>query len=112
MSLTEANAIKAGVGEFISVSRARAEEIFIDKPNGTIICNPPYGERMGEKRECEELYKAIGKAFRRFDNWGYYILTSHEDFEKLFGKRASKRRKIYNGMIKCNIYQYFSNKKV
>ncbi|MDY3031099.1 MAG: class I SAM-dependent RNA methyltransferase [Clostridia bacterium] len=112
VSLTEANAIKAGVGEFVSVSRARAEEIFIDKPNGTIICNPPYGERMGEKRECEELYKAIGKAFRRFDNWGYYILTSHEDFEKLFGKRASKRRKIYNGMIKCNIYQYFSDKKV
>lgn len=108
--LTRSNAEKAGVGQFITVSNQKAEDIFIDKPYGTIICNPPYGERMGEKKECERLYSNIGKNFKRLDKWSYYILTSNENFEKLFGQRASKKRKIYNGMIKCNIYQYFGEK--
>ena len=108
--LTRSNAEKAGVGQFITVSSQKAEDIFIDKPYGTIICNPPYGERMGEKKECEKLYSNIGKTFKKLDKWSYYILTSNENFEKLFGQRASKKRKIYNGMIKCNIYQYFGEK--
>ena len=110
IELTRSNAEKAGIGQFITVSSQKAEDIFIDKPYGTIICNPPYGERMGEKKECERLYSNIGKAFKKLDKWSYYILTSNENFEKLFGRRASKKRKIYNGMIKCNIYQYFDEK--
>lgn len=110
VELTRSNAKKAGVDEFINADCQRAENVFIDKPYGTIICNPPYGERMGEKKECERLYSSIGKTFERLDKWNYYILTSNENFEKLFGKRASKKRKIYNGMIKCNIYQYFGEK--
>lgn len=108
--LTAENAKKAGVRRFMHISREKAEDVFVGKPYGTVICNPPYGERMGEKRECEELYRAMGKNFKRFDKWSFYILTSNEDFEKLFGKRADKRRKIYNGMIKCGIYQYFGPK--
>ena len=108
--LTKSNAQKAGVGEFITADCKRAEDVFIDEPYGTVICNPPYGERMGEKRECEALYRSMGKSFGRLDKWGYYIITSNEEFERLFGRRADKKRKIYNGMIKCNIYQYFGPK--
>lgn len=110
VELTLENAKKAGVDGFIKAEVKNAAEAFIGKPYGTIMCNPPYGERMGEKHECEELYRAVGKSFSRFDGWSFYILTSNEDFEKLFGRRADKRRKIYNGMIKCNIYQYFGKK--
>ena len=105
--LTSENARQAGVDEFISVSCCDAREIFIDKPNGSIICNPPYGERMGDKRECERLYRDMGSAFERFDNWDKYILVPNEQFESLYGKKADKKRKIYNGMLRCNIYQYF-----
>lgn len=105
------NAKIAGVDKYISTGVLNATSLFIDKPNGTIICNPPYGERLGTKDECEELYRKIGKNFPRLNNWSYYILTSHEEFESLFGRKADKKRKIYNGMIKCNIYQYFAKKR-
>ncbi len=108
--LARENCIKAGVGDYISVSEGNATKIEFDKSYGTIICNPPYGERLGEKKECEELYRQIGKTFSKLDEWNYYILTSNEDFETLFGRKSDKKRKIYNGMIKCNIYQYFGKK--
>lgn len=107
VQLTQSNAEKAGVGQFIQVKQEKAENVFLPEAYGSIICNPPYGERMGERRECETLYRNLGKSFSRFDRWSYYILTSNENFEKLFGKRADKRRKIYNGMLQCNVYQYF-----
>ena len=59
---------------------------------------------------CRELYASMGKAFKKLDKWSYYILTSNEDFEKTFGKKADKKRKLYNGMLKCNIYQYFGER--
>ena len=92
------------------MSHKDATKISFDTSYGTIICNPPYGERLGEKKECEELYRKIGNTFNKLDEWNYYILTSNEEFEHLFGKPANKRRKIYNGMLKCNIYQYFGKK--
>lgn len=110
VELTISNAEKAGVGQYITADCKKAEDIFMDQSYGTIICNPPYGERMGEKRECEKLYKNIGKTFRNLDKWSYYILAAHEEFERLFGQKANKRRKIYNGMIKCNVYQYFGER--
>lgn len=111
VELSRANAKNAGVDEFISISRADARKIFIDKPDGTVICNPPYGERMGEIKECEQLYRDIGKSFNKMDNWAKYILVPNENFEKLFGMKANKKRKLYNGMLKCNVYQYFSKKR-
>ena len=111
VSLTAHNAQEAGVGEYIKPKRADARNFLCGTPNGTIICNPPYGERMGETRECEKLYKQMGQVFMRMPDWSYYILTSNERFEQLFGRRASKRRKVYNGMLKCNVYQYFAPKK-
>lgn len=110
VELARENAQKAGVGEYIKISRKNAADIEFSQKYGTIICNPPYGERLGEKKECEELYRQIGKTFKNLDEWNYYILTSNEEFETLFGRLANKKRKIYNGMLKCNIYQYFGMK--
>lgn len=110
VEIARENARIAGVSEWVKPTVCDAVSLDFDMPYGTIICNPPYGERLGEVKECEELYKRIGKTFDRLDKWSYYILTSHENFEEKFGKKANKKRKIYNGMLKCNLYQYFGEK--
>ena len=101
------NAARAGVGDAIRFFKADARNI--EKPDcrGTLICNPPYGERMMEMREVEALYREIGKTFAAFDPWQMYVLTSHPQFERFFGRRADKKRRLYNGMIPCDLYQYF-----
>ncbi|MBE6646259.1 MAG: class I SAM-dependent RNA methyltransferase [Ruminococcaceae bacterium] len=102
------NALRAGVEENINIFCADARKI--EKPTdrrGTIVCNPPYGERMGEMREIEQLYREIGRNFKNFEPWHIYVITSCEYFEKLYGRRADKIRKLYNGMLPCNFYQFF-----
>ncbi len=74
---------------------------------GKVVCNPPYGERLGDKPEIQQLYQTMGTLFRRLETWSYYILTAYPHFEKHFGQRATKKRKLYNGNIKVNFYQYF-----
>ncbi|MCG4586079.1 class I SAM-dependent RNA methyltransferase, partial [Anaerosalibacter bizertensis] len=69
--------------------------------------NPPYGERIGEKKEVEKLYRGIGKKFNKLDTWSIYILTSNTGFEKLYGKKADRRRKLFNGRIRVDYYQYY-----
>ncbi len=110
IELTRANAKKAGVNEFINVVKADARHIITDKECGSIITNPPYGERLGDLAESKKLYHDMYKSFSKLNKWSYYILTSHEDFEKEFGTRANRRRKIYNGMLRCWLYQYYGNK--
>lgn len=110
VEIAKENAKKAGVGEFVVPKEGDARKLSLDMPYGTIICNPPYGERIGEIKECEKLYKDIGESFKKLDKWSYYIITSNESFEKLFGKTANKKRKLYNGMIKCNLYQFFGER--
>lgn len=112
VNLSIKNAQIAGVSDFIKITQGDARKLNLNIPYGTIICNPPYGERIGEIKECEQLYKDIGKAFKMLDKWSYYIITSNENFEALFGKKANKKRKLYNGMIKCNLYQYFGERPV
>ena len=77
---------------------------------GTIVTNPPYGERLMTPREVECLYRNMGRSFARLDRWQFYILTSHEGFAKLFGRRPDKVRKLSNGMIPCYLYQFFKSK--
>ncbi len=108
VELAQSNALKAGVGDAISFSCQDARGIKFDMPYGTIICNPPYGERIGDKDECRQLYADIGKTFGRLDKWSYYIIVADEGFETMFGRRADKKRKLYNGMIKCDLYQFFA----
>ncbi len=104
------NAHRAGVDKYIKFFEADARKI--KKPDGvrgTVACNPPYGERLMSVREAEELYRDIGRTFESLSPWQIYVLTSAENFEKLYGRRADKVRKLYNGMIPCSLYQYFKN---
>ena len=110
VEIARQNAVRAGLDGVIRFHAGDARHITSDRAYGAVICNPPYGERLGEKKDCEALYRQIGKAFSALPDWSYYILTSNEAFEGLFGRRADKKRKIYNGMIKCNLYQYFGPK--
>ena len=101
------NALRAGVTDHLNIFCADARKIEKPDRRGTIICNPPYGERLMTPREVEMLYRDMGKCFEGFYPWQIYVLTSHEGFERCYGRRADKVRKLYNGMIPCNLYQYF-----
>ncbi len=107
VALTLENARKAGVIAHVQSRVRRAEDFAETSPYGCVVCNPPYGERLLDLRESEEIYRALGKAFVPKKGWSYHIITPDEEFEKLFGRRADKRRKLYNGMIKCQYYQFF-----
>lgn len=110
ISLCKENAERAGVGQEITWSVSDALTVTREEENGILICNPPYGERMGDLKEAETLYRGMGKSFQQLPFWSYYILTSDEEFERCFGKVANKKRKLYNGMLKCDYYQYFGAK--
>jgi len=107
VALTEKNAKNAGVSDSIKAFIMDARKISAPGRRGTVVTNPPYGERLGTRREVEELYRDIGKHFRSLSPWQVYVITSHEGFERLYGKRADKVRKLYNGMIPAYLYQYF-----
>lgn len=109
VALAEKNVALAGVSDVVRVFRQDARKISADGRRGTIVCNPPYGERLGTIREAEQLYREIGVHFRSLSPWQVYIITSHPAFEKFYGKRADKVRKLYNGMLPCYLYQYFKN---
>ena len=110
LELAKNNAVKAGVEKFIDFRHGDAKNFSspIAEARGTIITNPPYGERMGDIDEARALYKALGKTFEsNIPSWQLYMITSDEQFERHFGRRSDKKRVLYNGMIKCNLYQYF-----
>jgi putative N6-adenine-specific DNA methylase len=96
----------AGVSEQVRFERLPVTEFRTRADYGTIITNPPYGERLGEEREVEQLYREMGEAFTRNETWGVYVLTSNERFDFFYGQRAEKKRKLYNGRIRCDLYQY------
>ncbi|MBQ8718576.1 MAG: class I SAM-dependent RNA methyltransferase [Clostridia bacterium] len=107
LDLTYENALRAGVEEYLNIFSADARQIEKPDRRGTILCNPPYGERLMTPEEVEALYREMGRHFASFDPWQIYVLTSHEGFERLYGRRADKIRKLYNGMIPCYLYQFF-----
>ncbi len=110
VALTGKNVKGAGVCDVVRVFSADARKISADGRRGTIVTNPPYGERLGTRADAEALYREIGVRFRSLSPWQVYIITSHSTFERFYGKRADKVRKLYNGMIPCYLYQYFKNK--
>lgn len=107
VKIAEENARIAGVADAVKPTVGNALDFSSTEKFGSIICNPPYGERLSDAKACSELYAKMGKAFSHLPDWSYYILASDEQFEQHFGRKADKRRKIYNGMIKCNIFQYY-----
>ncbi len=106
VDLAQDNAKKAGVGSKVAISLADVKN-YTPVENAITICNPPYGERMLELRQAEKLYSIMGQVFRPSAANPCYIISPHEDFEHFFGKKADKRRKLYNGMIKCQLFMYF-----
>lgn len=110
VELTKANAFRAGVADNVKVFRRNALEIKTEGRRGTIVCNPPYGERMMTAHDAEELYRKMGEHFRTLDSWQIYIITSHEQFSRFYGARPDKVKKLYNGMIPCYYYQFFKRK--
>jgi len=111
VELTKQNARLAGVLGTVKVFHKDARHISAPGRRGTIVTNPPYGERMGEVREVEALYRDIGRHFRSLSPWQVYVITSHTGFERLYGRRADKVKRLYNGMIPCYLYQFFKNAK-
>ncbi len=107
LRIAKNNIKRAGVSDYISLFKMDLSEVKTEGKKGTVICNPPYGERMSTVKETLQFYKKMGETFRKLDNWQIYVLTSNETFEKYYGQRADKIRKIYNGMIKCNFYQFY-----
>ncbi|MBQ8907338.1 MAG: class I SAM-dependent RNA methyltransferase [Clostridia bacterium] len=109
--LAEANAKRAGLADTVRCFEADARHIARLDRRGTIVTNPPYGERLGTVEEARALYRELGACFRELAPWQVYVITSDKEFERYYGKRADKVRKLYNGMIPCALYQYFQNKK-
>ena len=107
LRIARENAVRAGVDDVVRFEKADASEFARKTENGIIVTNPPYGERIMEKQEAEALYRSFGKAWSATENWKLYLLSSHTEFERCFGTPATKKRKLYNGMIKCDLFMYF-----
>ena len=109
VSLSMSNARKAGVADCITFKDGDATKMSLPTDSGILICNPPYGQRMMEQQGAQRLYAALGRHLKFADGWKKYIITSEPEFEHYFGRRADKKRKLYNGMIKCDYYMYTDN---
>lgn len=107
LSMARYHARQAGVEKMIHWQQMPVAELKSPHKYGCIICNPPYGQRLEEISEVELLYREMGQSFKPLDTWSFYVLTSHPEFERLFGRRADRKRKLYNGRIECNYYQFY-----
>lgn len=107
VKIAQENAFEAGFGDIINFKQMQVKDISTNKQYGVIVGNPPYGERLGEKAAVEHMYREMGQAFTKLDTWSVYILTSNEQFEQFYGKPATKKRKLFNGFIRTDFYQYW-----
>lgn len=105
-----ANARAAGVDHLIHFQQRPVSELSHPKKYGFLITNPPYGERLEEKKNLPELYRTLGERYAALDSWSAYVITAYEDMERYFGRKADKNRKIYNGMMKTYLYQFLGPK--
>ena len=107
IAVAKDNAVKAEVDDLVRFEVADARTFSRTEPYGRIVTNPPYGERLLEKKEAEVLYRDFGTAVRRLPTgWKVNVISSHTEFERTFGRNAEKKRKLYNGMLKCDLFQY------
>ena len=109
VSLAMANARKAGVADCITFKDGDATKMSLPAEDGLLVCNPPYGERMMEQQSAQRLYAALGRHLKFANNWKKFVITSEPEFEHYFGARADKKRKFYNGKIKCDYYMFTDN---
>lgn len=107
LEVAKKNAKLAGVADRITFAKRDIKDFELNEGFMTVITNPPYGERLLDVKSAEELYKVMGEKFKRTQGKSYTIITPDDDFEKIFGRKADKRRKLYNGTLKCQLYMYF-----
>lgn len=107
LEVARKNAQKAGVADRITFFKRDVKDFELSEGFQTIITNPPYGERLLDIKSAEELYSVMGKRFKRANGKSYTIITPDDDFEKIFGRKADKRRKMYNGTLKCQVYMFY-----
>lgn len=107
IAIAKQNAIEAGLADLINWKQMASQDFYPKQNNGYLISNPPYGERLNELDEVEQIYQMLGQTMKQNSSWSNYVLTSNENFEKLYGKKATKKRKLFNGYIKVDYYQYF-----
>ncbi|MBP5354937.1 MAG: methyltransferase [Lachnospiraceae bacterium] len=110
ISIARQNAAAAGVADDIHFQVRAVKELHHPKKFGFLITNPPYGERLEDRKDLPELYRQIGEAYRGLDSWSMFLITSYEDAERYLGRKADRNRKIYNGMIKTYFYQFLGPK--
>lgn len=110
IEIAKENAINAGVDDCMSLKHIPFNKLHLPCHYGICISNPPYAERMGELRQVEQLYRDMGRLFLADKTWSAYFITSHEGFEKLYGKRCDKKRKLYNGNVKIDYYQFYGER--
>ena len=107
VEMSMANAKRAGVADIVRFKKADARSFYPNADSGIIITNPPYGERVMEHADAERLYREFGAATKALRDWKLFLLSSHTEFERSFGRKAVKKRKLYNGMIKCDLFMYY-----
>ncbi|EPW75520.1 RNA methyltransferase [Streptococcus agalactiae BSU133] len=110
VEIARKNAEEAGLGDVIKLKQMRLQDLKTDKINGVIISNPPYGERLLDDKAVDILYNEMGQTFAPLKTWSKFILTSDEGFEKKCGSQADKKRKLYNGTLKVDLYQYYGER--
>ncbi|HEN0749630.1 TPA: class I SAM-dependent RNA methyltransferase [Streptococcus agalactiae] len=110
VEIARKNAEEAGLGDVIKLKQMRLQDLKTDKINGVIISNPPYGERLLDDKAVDILYNEMGQTFAPLKTWSKFILNSDEGFEKKYGSQADKKRKLYNGTLKVDLYQYYGER--
>ncbi|WP_100332051.1 THUMP domain-containing class I SAM-dependent RNA methyltransferase [Bacillus xiapuensis] len=110
VEISRENAVEAGLGDLVQFKQMNVRDFTTAKEYGVIVGNPPYGERLGDRPEVESMYKAMGEVFAPYETWSVYILTSYEGFEACYGKQATKKRKLFNGFIRTDYYQYWGKR--
>ncbi|WP_455662501.1 THUMP domain-containing class I SAM-dependent RNA methyltransferase [Pradoshia sp.] len=110
VSIAKENALEAGLGDLIQFKQMQVKDFTTTKEYGVIIGNPPYGERLSDRPSVERMYKEMGEVLRQYETWSVYMLTSDENFEQFYGKPATKKRKLFNGFIRTDYYQYWGKR--
>lgn len=110
IEIAKANAEEIGLGDTITFKQQAVKDFTTDKEYGVIVANPPYGERLGETETVQRLYKEMGTVLRPLKTWSKYILTSDLQFESFYGAKATKKRKLYNGALRTDLFQYWGTR--
>ncbi|WP_303967276.1 class I SAM-dependent RNA methyltransferase [Sporosarcina ureae] len=110
VSVAQRNAMEAGFTDLISFEQRDVRDLRLEGENGVLIANPPYGERLGEVEEAEDIAEVLGEIMTQYPSWSVYILSSLENYETMYGKRATKKRKLFNGFIRTDLYQFWGKR--